>query len=176
MGYELIPNYAEPERSRVFLNSHRLHTDAAERHQEKILRAGQPYVRHRDNRIIYGASIVPTVKVFEAVEGAKITGLTRPGAVIRVSLQLRSQTGTRELDYTTETISDAAGRFQLQLPHATTRESPLPPSDLIALAPYLVRVLDSESGRTLVISEIEVEEQAVQSGSKIELDLRDHKS
>ena len=133
-------------------------------------------MRHLDERIVYGAEIVPTVKIFELVEGARLVGRAPPGAVIRINLDLVSQTNNRGLEYSNETLSDDQGYFELVLPHATDRENPVPGTDFVALASYLVRLLDPVTGKTLGISEVEISEKAVQTGLNVKLDLRDDKS
>ena len=176
VSYQLIPDFDAPDSSRLILHSQRLFTDEERRRQEDILSQGQPYVRHLDERIVYGAEIVPTVKIFELVEGARLVGRAPPGAVIRINLDLVSQTNNRGLEYSNETLSDDQGYFELVLPHATDRENPVPGTDFVALASYLVRLLDPVTGKTLGISEVEISEKAVQTGLNVKLDLRDDKS
>lgn len=176
VSYQLIADFDDPENSRLILHSQRLLTDKQQARHEDILAQGQPYVRHLDERIVYDAEIIPTVKIFELVQGARLVGRAPPGVIIRVNLDLVSQTNSRMVEYRNETWSDDQGNFELGLPHTTAREKPLPGSDFVALAPYLVRLLDPDSGKTMGIAEVEISEEAVQGGLNVKLDLRDDKS
>lgn len=65
------------------------------------------------------AQAPPVYKLFEVVAGADVTGRAAPGRRILVQLALRTNRG-RSLLYQTRVAADAAGRYRVRLPYATT--------------------------------------------------------
>jgi asparagine N-glycosylation enzyme membrane subunit Stt3 len=69
------------------------------------------------------ASEPSELKVFEFVEGARVSGRAAPHAAVEASVGLRSNR-QREIDYVARTRADAEGRFDLRLPYATDDSPP----------------------------------------------------
>jgi dolichyl-diphosphooligosaccharide--protein glycosyltransferase len=116
------------------------------------------------HRLVYESSLklaaapeAPALyKVFEHVRGATIEGSAAPGARVDASLALRTNRG-RELAFATHARADAAGRYALRVPYATSGG---PPS--VRAAPAYRLDCDGEE-RPVAVSEAQV-----QGGARIE--------
>jgi dolichyl-diphosphooligosaccharide--protein glycosyltransferase len=97
----------------------------------------------------------PLLLVYEIVAGARVEGRALPGARVEARLLLRTRTG-RTLEFASETLADASGRYALLLPYPNERFSPA----LEAPSPYRVRSGGSEA-------ELFVSEQAVRQGETL---------
>jgi asparagine N-glycosylation enzyme membrane subunit Stt3 len=97
-------------------------------------------------------------RLFDVVPGAQLTGHARPGAQVRASLELVSNTGERLL-YLRQAAADASGNFALTLAHATTRTG-----EVHALGPLQLEV----DG---VKTTLELASSAVERGETIALPL-----
>jgi asparagine N-glycosylation enzyme membrane subunit Stt3 len=133
---------------------------------ERILARGG-IVPVRGLGYVFQGAITSTVKVFERVRGARIAGRTRPDASVQVRLKLRPP-GHGPFEYRNETRADADGRYELVVPYAT---EPGGPTSVKAPAEARV-ILLSPGGRPALEQPVAISEQDVQSGVRIELDLR----
>ncbi|WP_424357537.1 oligosaccharyl transferase, archaeosortase A system-associated [Methanocella sp. MCL-LM] len=99
------------------------------------------------------------VKVYEVVDGAKITGKADPGTNVTASLPLTI--GGRSFTYTQSGIADSAGSFTLTVPYATEAMNGTSYSSAVTPAGKYTLTLGNST------SQVDVPERAVQSGETI---------
>ncbi len=116
-----------------------------------------------ENFFLYNARIVPELKMYEVVRGARLIGIVAPGDSVSAYLPLRSMVSRREFYYSNTTFADSSGRFELRLPYSTD-ESSHPGSTTISLGNYEIRIT-GKTGST--IQELSVTENAVIEGHKL---------
>lgn len=83
-------------------------------------RSGEAAFRTADNRWLYDAAHVASVKTYERVKGAQLVGVAAPGASVEVSIDLVSDTTGRTFTWSSGTFADATGAFRIVVPYATT--------------------------------------------------------
>ena len=116
-----------------------------------------------ENFFLYNARIVPELKMYEVVRGARLIGIVAPGDSVSAYIPLRSMVSRREFYYSNTTFADSSGRFELRLPYSTD-ESSHPGSTTISLGNYEIRI----TGKTRsTIQELSVPENAVIEGHKL---------
>ena len=136
--------------------------DAVQLHAELVRRG----VLHTVDGTMYAPVVLPTVRIFEIVAGARIAGRAAPGATVEVGLPLRSRSDGYEWVYVQLAVADGDGRFEVTVPYAT---EPAPISDVVALDRYRVRVTDARKHSSARF--LEVSERAVQAGDRLDLGL-----
>ena len=74
-----------------------------------------------DGKDAYDGRILPSVSIFEQVAGARLTGYTRPGAMVTASLNLvaASADGHHRFTHRVTTLAGPDGHFTLIVPYAT---------------------------------------------------------
>jgi dolichyl-diphosphooligosaccharide--protein glycosyltransferase len=97
----------------------------------------------------------PLYKIFEFVEGARISGSAAPGSRIRLTLPLRSNRG-RALVYAATTAADAQGRYRLRVPYSNRGARPA-----FRAAPHYTLECGGES------APLRIDEDAVRSGAEL---------
>jgi dolichyl-diphosphooligosaccharide--protein glycosyltransferase len=115
---------------------------------------------------LYGSSIpeVDTgyVKVFEYVEGAKITGTASPNEGVNINTTILTGQG-RTFEYSQSTTSDSEGRYEFTVPYST--EGPVSGEtqfDTAPSGPYVISYGDTTR-------EIRVGEEAVLKGEEVKV-------
>ncbi|MDY9926089.1 oligosaccharyl transferase, archaeosortase A system-associated [Methanosarcina sp.] len=115
---------------------------------------------------LYGSSIpeVDTgyVKVFEYVEGAKITGTASPNEGVNINTTILTGQG-RTFEYSQSTTSDSGGRYEFTVPYST--EGPVSGEtqfDTAPSGPYVISYGDTTR-------EIRVGEEAVLKGEELKV-------
>ncbi|MFC2084639.1 hypothetical protein ACFLS9_06255 [Bacteroidota bacterium] len=116
----------------------------------------------------YNGVIESSVKIFEVVNGANITGNTIPLKKVIAEIHLFSQNTGRTLKYTNETLSDADGNFELTLPYST--ESEVPQSSVHAEGAYIIFFEEVPGIKRILYNDLEISELQVREGSIINLD------
>lgn len=116
--------------------------------------------------LLYDGQVGASVKVFERVAGARVTGRAPPGARVEASLALRSLETGRSLSYRRAVHAGRDGRFELALAHPTTGGDS--GSALRAEGPYVLRIV-SAGLEPLPLHQLEVSEAAVREGGRIEI-------
>jgi len=69
--------------------------------------------------LMYDPVIVPSVKIFEHVEGARVVGTAQPRSEVEARLALTVETTGRPFVYRQTVQADGQGRFELVLPYST---------------------------------------------------------
>ena len=116
--------------------------------------------------------VVSSVKTFERVEGATLTGQANASANVTVTLEGIETSSGRTFDYEQETVADETGRFEVTVPYPT--DDSLGPAD--GYADAAVSVDDGyevlASGATAFgASNVTVPESAVQTGETVAVEL-----
>mgnify|MGYP005835596195 CR=1 FL=1 len=105
-------------------------------------------------RLLYKSPGYDTVKVFEKVKGAKITGKAAPDDEVKLSLKLDMQDGQRE--YVSITKADASGNYEFTVPYPTAQKS----GETVSASKYTIAFGNTASA-------VEVPEDAVMEGKTI---------
>jgi dolichyl-phosphooligosaccharide-protein glycotransferase len=100
-----------------------------------------------------------SVKVFEFVPGAKLSGTASPGQNITATLELSSNTG-RKFTYQNEAMSDKNGSFEITIPYSTENTA----NGINALSAYSLN-----EGKNVTVSGVQVTEKDIQNGNRIEV-------
>jgi asparagine N-glycosylation enzyme membrane subunit Stt3 len=108
-----------------------------------------------------------SVKIFERVEGALLTGSAPGASEIEVRLALHSQTTDRDFEYRTSTPLTRDGEFELVVPYST-RESK-PAAEIAALGPYSLRVVSAPGADASEVGRVDVSPDQIRIGARIEL-------
>ena len=113
--------------------------DAADQERwRQNVATGRPTVLSDD--IVYDGAIGPSVKIFQQVTGARLTGQVSPGALVEARVDLVARAGSYKFRFHRAATADATGRFEILVPYPT---EPAPPdSDVSAVGPYDVHILD----------------------------------
>jgi asparagine N-glycosylation enzyme membrane subunit Stt3 len=120
-------------------------------------------------RLVHESNVPPgvderniTVKVFEYVPGARISGTAKSNQTVIALLGLKSNTG-RQFIYQNRAVSDNNGSFEITVPYSTENTS----SGVSAISAYALKV----EGTNTTISGIQVKESDILSGNKLEVKL-----
>jgi dolichyl-diphosphooligosaccharide--protein glycosyltransferase len=117
--------------------------------------------------LLYGGFITSSVKVFEAVPGARIAGRARPGARVQARLGLRSLADGRTISYVRTAAAGPDGRFEIVVPYSIGPSARS--TSVFAPVPYEVFVLGEGGGADVRIGLARVSEEAVRSGARVEV-------
>jgi asparagine N-glycosylation enzyme membrane subunit Stt3 len=132
------------------------------RHRGIVAIPGEGYV--------YDAIVTSSVKIFERVAGARLTGRAPADSTVDARLTLRSLADGRVFEYRHATTATAEGEYRLALPHATAAGPRRAPAAVEALGAYRVRAL-SDGGAPVAEASVDVAEEDVQDGGTATLDL-----
>lgn len=128
--------------------------------REEIILAIAAGAWNEDGRKAFDGALVPSVRLFEQVAGARVTGRGLPGEEVEFSLPLHVVTTGRRFTYRQATQCDSEGNFVLNVPYAT---GPMTRSEVQAVGPARLVA----GGR---IWPVHIPEQLVQSGAAVRLD------
>lgn len=112
-----------------------------------------------DNSYIYDGEILPTVKIFEIVKGARIAGAAPGGSIIKVELTLFSSTTNREFTYQQVAIANDQNTYELRVPYPTINQSDN--YTVTAKSSYRLSVNLPESEEFVAYSQFDVEENKI---------------
>ncbi|PAV13081.1 oligosaccharyl transferase [Methanosarcina spelaei] len=101
-----------------------------------------------------------SVKIFEYVKGANITGMASPNETVKISTTILTDKG-RTFEYTQSTTTDSQGRYEFTVPYST--EGPIAGQtqfDTAPSGPYVLSYGDTTK-------EVKVSEEAVLKGEEI---------
>lgn len=115
----------------------------------------------------YDGVVMASVKIFERVEGALLTGSAPGASEVEVRLALHSQTTDRDFEYRTSTPLTRDGEFELVVPYST-RESK-PAAEIAALGPYSLRVVSAPGADASEVGRVDVSPDQIRIGARIEL-------
>ena len=113
---------------------------------------------------IYNAQIVPDIKIYEVVAGARIVGESPAGSHVILSLELESAATTRTFIYEQSTIADSTSRFSFTVPYATKHDTAADTPDIRPLGPYRISFSSTRDNQP---STVHVTEEDVQKGKRI---------
>jgi asparagine N-glycosylation enzyme membrane subunit Stt3 len=115
----------------------------------------------------YDGIEVSSVKIFEAVEGARLVG-SAPGAFeIEAQLVVQARTTGRHFEYRTRARPTREGRFELIVPYATQGLDPS--TEIAALGPYAIRVVEAPGRAAAPAGQADVSLDRIRSGGIVEL-------
>ncbi len=100
-----------------------------------------------------------TVKIFEYVQGATLTGTASPNQAVMATLELSSNTG-RKFTYQKGEMADENGSFEITVPYSTEDTG----NGVHATSAYSLT-----AGENLTIAEIQVTESDILEGNRIEV-------
>ncbi|MDD3246575.1 MAG: oligosaccharyl transferase, archaeosortase A system-associated [Methanosarcina sp.] len=100
-----------------------------------------------------------TVKIFEYVQGATLTGTASPNQAVMATLELSSNTG-RKFTYQKGEMTDENGSFEITVPYSTEDTG----KGVHATSAYSLT-----AGKNLTIAEIQVTESDILDGNRIEV-------
>ena len=106
-----------------------------------------------------------TVKIFEYIPGARLSGAASPNQPVNVTLNLKSNTG-RKFTYQNKAVADKNGSFEITVPYSTEKTG----SGVSAISDYSLNV-----GGNATIKGIQVKENDVLSGNRIEVKISEAK-
>lgn len=115
-----------------------------------------------DGNAYYDYQAHPTMKLFEIVRGAQITGSASAGQKVQLSLKLSSTVAQRELVYEQYQQTDPQGNYTFTVPYATQDTGP---TAVQAASPYELKIFQDSSRVT--IKSVHVSEQNIQLGHTI---------
>ncbi|MDQ1252338.1 MAG: dolichyl-phosphooligosaccharide-protein glycotransferase [Euryarchaeota archaeon] len=104
-----------------------------------------------------------TVKVFEYVPGARISGTAKSNQTVIALIGLKSNTG-RQFIYQNKAVSDSNGSFEITVPYSTENKS----NGVSAITAYALKV---EGNNNSTVSGIQVKESDILNGSRLEVKL-----
>ncbi|HWR25839.1 MAG TPA: oligosaccharyl transferase, archaeosortase A system-associated, partial [Methanosarcina sp.] len=105
------------------------------------------------------------VKIFEYVPGARLSGTASPNQPVAAKLELSSNTG-RKFTYQNEAVAGKNGAFEITVPYPTENKN----SGVKASSVYSL-----SAGENVTISEIQVSENDVLKGNKVEVKISESK-
>jgi len=100
-----------------------------------------------------------TVKVFEYVSGARLSGSVSPNQTVTATLELSSNTG-RKFAYQNKAVADEKGSFEITVPYSTENTG----RGVTATSTYSI-----SSGENVTVTEIQVKESDIQKGNTIKV-------
>ena len=104
-----------------------------------------------------------TVKVFEYVKGATLSGTVSPNETVMTTLELNSNTG-RKFEYQKGDVADENGLFEITVPYSTESTG----NGVHATSAYSLTAGDNST-----VSEVQVTENDVLNGNRIEVNIPD---
>jgi asparagine N-glycosylation enzyme membrane subunit Stt3 len=117
----------------------------------------------------YDGIEMPTAKIFEAVEGARLTGRA-PGAFeIEARLPLLVRTTGRRFEYATSTRETDDGHFELIVPYPTQGDDSS--TEVVALGPYTILVTDEPGATAVRAAQAVVSLDTVRGAGTVEVDF-----
>lgn len=105
------------------------------------------------------------VKVFEYVQGARLSGTAKPNQPVTAMLGLKSNTG-RQFIYQNEAVSDTNGSYEIIVPYSTENTG----SEVGAVSAYSLK-----TGGNITVTGIQVKESDVLNGNRLEVKIPETK-
>ena len=94
----------------------------------------------------YAGHIVPSVRIYEQVEGARVVGHAPAGARVTITIPLRARADGRRFSYRQNAMTAADGAYTFVVPYATTIMNG---SEVQADGPALVAVVSQKKAITI---------------------------
>lgn len=134
-----------------------------ERRWRDALAAGTPVVL--SNEVVYDGVIGPSVKIFEQVPGARLTGTAPAGATVEARLDLIARASGAHVSYRRAATTDVTGHFQVMVPYPTEPDAAF--TDVFATAPYDLVVTEPGAAAGRSVGRIAVSTDAVENGATV---------
>ena len=113
---------------------------------------------------LYGGEIHSTIKIFEQVPGAKVTGKAAPGQQVHARITMRVATTQRQFEFHNQVQADAEGWFTHTIPYHTVADD----DDAVqALSPCRFSVMRSE--QEVHLGQLDITQEQVQRGKHMAL-------
>ena len=147
--------------------------DSAAQREAYAQRSGLGRVaRSEAGHFEYDGVITPSVKIFERVAGARLSGVAGAGATVEARLSLRCGADGRVVDYRRSAVAAADGRFEIVVAHSSKRARGNAGCE--ADGPYAVFVIDSPQTDAIQADAIQtgtvaVRQRQVRRGAHIDL-------
>jgi dolichyl-diphosphooligosaccharide--protein glycosyltransferase len=100
-----------------------------------------------------------TVKVFEYVPGARLSGTANPNQTVTASLEMSSNTG-RKFEYQNKAVADEKGSFVITVPYSTEKVV----NEVTATSTYSI-----SSEENVTATGVQVKESDILNGNTIEI-------
>lgn len=108
--------------------------------------SGDEVIQAGENQLIYDVTVESTLKTYEHVPGATLTGTASPGETIHVEAPLTVEPTGRAFTYEQTTRAHEDGTFNVTVPYSTTDPVPIQEggtnTQVTATGPYTVRTGD----------------------------------
>ena len=124
-----------------------------------ITRAGDHYE--------YDGAIASTVKIFERVAGARLTGTATVGLTVEAHLPLYCGYDRRLVQYARTTVAGTDGRFDLVVAHPT--EGSVEDAACVASGPYRIYVRSTPQSSATQVRTVSVAAEQILSGGSLDL-------
>jgi dolichyl-diphosphooligosaccharide--protein glycosyltransferase len=126
----------------------------------RMIRAG--------NQHEYDGLVTPSVKIFEVVPGARLTGRAPAETVVEAHLALRCGARAREVNYVRSAVAGGDGRFKLVVAHPTEPAT----VDAIcgAVGPYEIFIRSTPEAEAVKVGTVAVSTRQVRDGTRVRLD------
>ncbi len=115
--------------------------------------------------IVYAAAIMPSVKIYRVVPGARLRGSAAPGARVVARIDMGVKASQRRFTYEHGVPVGPDGRFELRVPYP----SDVDVDDLTPLSKWTIEVVRPDGSRPETRSQFPVTEAQIRSGVAIEL-------
>ncbi len=142
--------YASPQHSALsyLARDGRIARRAAPLDEPGKRRAWEQQARTGAVKNIYGVTIEPSVKIFEEVAGARLSGSAAPGARVEARLSLRAIAADHAFTWRGVATAGADGHYEVVAPYPTERAGD--ETDVRAAGPYELRAGGELLGRARV--------------------------
>ncbi len=128
-------------------------------------RTGQ--VTRFGNHYQYDGIVTPSVKIFEVVQGARLTGEARAGTAVEARLELRCGSGGRRVDYVRSVVAGSDGHFDLVVAHSS--EPVTDNATCEAIGPYSLFVRNTLESEMVPAGTVAISVRQVRDGAHVDL-------
>jgi len=151
--------FKQVNRTSVSAKEKLLNTEIFKLHDRNGANLGNLRLVHESNVLNVAHNKINVVKIFEYVQGAKITGTSSPNKPVNVILYLKSNEG-REFKYENKAMADMNGSFEITVPYSTEKTD----SGINAMSAYKLSV-----GGNIIGPAIYIKESDVLNGNRIKI-------
>jgi len=143
--------FKQVNRTSVSAKEKLLNTEIFKLHDRNGANLGNLRLVHESNVFNVAHNKSNVVKIFEYVQGAKITGTSSPNKPVNVALYLKSNAG-REFKYENKAMADMNGSFEITVPYSTEKTD----SGINAISAYKLSVGENITRKAIYINESDV--------------------
>ena len=143
--------FKQVNRTSVSAKEKLLNTEIFKLHDRNGANLGNLRLVHESNVFNVANNKSNVVKIFEYVQGAKITGTSSPNKPVNVILYLKSNAG-REFKYENKAMADMSGSFEITVPYSTEKTD----RGINAISAYKLSVGENITEKAIYINEGDV--------------------